>query len=37
MWTVVDGIPVHKRTIGGSFKGEAIGTPGCAGRAIKFH
>lgn len=37
MWTVVDGIPVHKRTIGGSFKGEAIGAPGCAGRAIKFH
>ena len=37
MWTVVDGIPVHKRTIGGSFKGEAIGEPGCAGRAIKFH
>ena len=37
MWTIVDGIPVHKRTIGGSFKGEAIGAPGCAGRAIKFH
>ena len=37
MWTVVDGIPVHKRTIGGSFKGEAIGAPGCAGRAIRFH
>ena len=36
MWTVVDGIPVHKRTIGGSFKGEAIGAPGCAGRAIRF-
>ena len=37
MWTVVDGIPVHKRTIGGSFKGEAIAAPGCTGRAIKFH
>ena len=36
MWTVVDGIPVHKRTLGGSFKGEAIGAPGCAGRAIRF-
>ena len=36
MWTIVDGIPVHKRTVGGSFRGEAIGVPGSAGRAIKF-
>ena len=36
MWTIVDGIPVHKRTVGGSFRGEAIGAPGCAGRAIQF-
>ncbi len=36
MWTIVDGIPVHKRTPGGSFRGEAIGAPGCAGRALKF-
>ena len=36
MWTIVDGIPVHKRTVGGSFRGEAIGAPGCAGRALKF-
>ena len=36
MWTIVDGIPVHKRTVGGTFRGEAIGAPGCAGRAIQF-
>ena len=36
MWTIVDGAPVHKRTVGGSFRGEAIGSPGCAGRAIQF-
>jgi dihydroorotase len=36
MWTIVDGIPVHKRTVGGSFRGEAIGAPGSAGRALKF-
>ena len=36
MWTIVDGIPVHKRTVGGSFRGEAIGAPGCAGRPLKF-
>ena len=36
MWTIVDGIPVHKRTVGGSFRGEPIGAPGCAGRAIQF-
>jgi len=36
MWTIVDGIPVHKRTVGGSFRGEAIGAPGCAGRALRF-
>ncbi|MBN16548.1 MAG: dihydroorotase [Euryarchaeota archaeon] len=36
MWTIVDGIPVHKRTLGGSFRGEAIGAPGCAGRTLKF-
>ena len=36
MWTIVDGIPVHKRTAGGSFRGEAIGAPGCAGRALRF-
>tara|TARA_Y100000589_G_scaffold189793_1_gene179732 strand:- start:940 stop:2292 length:1353 start_codon:yes stop_codon:yes gene_type:complete len=36
IWTIVDGIPVHKRTVGGSFRGEAIGAPGCAGRAIQF-
>lgn len=36
MWTIVDGIPVHKRTPGGSFRGQAIGVPGCAGRALKF-
>jgi len=36
MWTIVDGVPVHKRTLGGSFRGEAIGAPGCAGRALKF-
>jgi dihydroorotase len=36
MWTIVDGIPVHKRTVGGSFRGEAVGAPGCAGRALKF-
>jgi dihydroorotase len=37
MWTIVDGMPVHKRTPGGSFRGEAIGAPGCAGRALKFN
>ena len=36
MWTIVDGIPVHERTPGGSFRGEAIGAPGCAGRALRF-
>ena len=36
MWTIVDGIPVHKRTADGSFRGEAIGAPGCAGRALRF-
>ena len=36
MWTIVDGIPVHKRTPGGSFRGDAIGAPGCAGRALRF-
>ena len=36
MWTIVDGIPVHKRTVDGSFRGEAIGAPGCAGRPLKF-
>ena len=36
MWTIVDGIPVHKRTPGGSFRGEAVGAPGCAGRALRF-
>jgi len=36
MWTIVDGIPVHKRTPGGSFRGEAIGAPGKSGRTLKF-
>ena len=36
MWTIVDGIPVHKRTPGGSFRGEAICAPGCAGRTLRF-
>jgi len=36
MWTIVDGIPVHKRTVDGSFRGEAIAAPGTAGRALKF-
>ena len=36
MWTIVDGIPVHKRTVGGSFRGEALAAPGTAGRALKF-
>ena len=36
MWTIVDGAPVHKRTLGGLFRGEAIGEPGCTGRALRF-
>ncbi|MEE2812077.1 MAG: dihydroorotase [Candidatus Thermoplasmatota archaeon] len=36
MWTIVDGIPVHKRTPDGSFRGEAIVAPGSVGRALKF-
>ena len=36
MWTIVDGVPVHKRTPGGSFRGEAIGAPGKSGRTLKF-
>jgi dihydroorotase len=36
MWTIVDGIPVHKRTVGGSFRGEALVASGSVGRALKF-
>ena len=36
MWTIVDGVPVHKRTPGGSFRGEAIGASGKSGRKLNF-
>ena len=35
-WTIVDGIPVHKRTVDGLFRGEAIAEPGQAGRPLRF-
>ena len=36
MWTIVDGVPVHKRVAGGSFRGEAIAAPGSTGRPLRF-
>ena len=36
MWTIVDGIPVHKRTKEGSFKGKSLVESGQTGRPLRF-
>ena len=36
MWTIVDGVPVHRRTPNGSFMGEPLVRPGETGRVLRF-
>ena len=36
MWTIVDGIPVHRRTPNGPFRGEPLAQPGQTGRVLRF-
>ena len=36
MWTIVDGVPVHRRTPNGSFMGEPLVRPGQTGRVLRF-
>ena len=36
MWTIVDGVPVHRRTQNGSFRGEPLARPGQTGRVLRF-
>ena len=36
MWTIVDGVPVHRRTPNGSFMGEPLIRPGQTGRVLRF-
>ena len=37
MYTIVDGVVVHRRELGGELKGIPIALPGSAGRALRFH
>ena len=36
MWTIVDGIPVHRREKDGDFKGTPLVKPGQTGRNLRF-
>ena len=36
MYTIVDGVVVHRRELGGELKGIPIALPGSAGRALRF-
>jgi dihydroorotase len=36
MYTIVDGITVHERTIGGALRGESKVKPGQTGRSLTF-
>ena len=37
MYTIVDGVVVHRRELGGELRGIPIALPGSAGRALRFH
>ena len=36
MWTIVDGVPVHRRVSNGTFRGEPLARPGQTGRVLRF-
>ena len=36
MFTIVDGVVVHSRDVGGTLRGNAVAAPGSAGLALKF-
>ncbi len=36
MFTIVDGVVVHSRDVGGTLRGNAVAAPGSAGRALEF-
>ena len=36
MYTIVDGVVVHRREVGGALRGMPMAQPGSAGRALRF-